>query len=419
MKRIGLFCMLSVAISILLAGDTGLFEALRANDQRAVASLVGNGVDANSRNQQGVTALMQAALHASPRLMKLLLDHGADPNARNPLGVTALMWAAGDPAKVKLLLEYRADVNIRANSGRTALIIASAYPGNLQSIRLLLAKGADPKAVDEAGDGPLGNAAGAADLEMQKELLATGASVNERSSRGGSLRGLTPLMRAAGANCVECVRLLLAHGSDVNAVSNEARVVKAGLQEHGRLTPLLMAVEWGNQELIRLLLDKGASLEARDSRGLTALMLAVTNERQDVQSVRLLLDRGAAGEVRASDNQSALSWGRKWGRKTEIVRLLEEHGGRPDDATPYVPARLDPQERSPAEAVERSVALLQASNTVFFRKSGCASCHHQMLAGILVGAARDRGLKVDEKLAEEQLKAARLHYKGLCRGECR
>jgi ankyrin repeat protein len=406
MKRIHLVWMLAVGITTPLAGDTSLFEAIRVNDERAVASLVGNGVDANSRNQQGATALMQAALHASPRVMKLLLDRGADPNAQNPLGATALMWAAGDPEKVKLLLEYHATVNVRANSGRTALIIASAYAGNLQSIRLVLAKGADPKAVDEAGDGPLGNAAGAADVEMLKELLGVGASVNERSNRGGSLRGLTPLMRAAGANCVECVRLLLAHGSDVNAVSDEAHVVKAGLQEHGRLTPLLMAVQWGNSELIQLLLDKGASLEARDSRGLTALMLAVTNERQDVRSVPLLLDRGATADVQANDNQSALSWARKWGQDTEIVRLLEEHGGRPGDAMPYVPTKLEPKKRTRAEAVARSVALLQASNTIFFQKSGCASCHHQMLSGILVGVARDRGLQVDEKLAQEQLKAA-------------
>jgi ankyrin repeat protein len=411
MKRIGLVCMLSVGISIPLASDTGLFEAIRANDERAVASLIDNGVDANSRNQQRATALMQAALHASPGVMKLLLDHGADPNAHNPLGATALMWAAGDPAKVKMLLEHRAAVNIRANSGRTALIIASAYPGNLQSIRLLLSKGADAKAVDEAGDGPLGNAAGAADVGMLKELLAAGASVNERSNRGGSLRGLTPLIRAAGANCVECARLLLAHGSDVNAVSDEARVVKAGLQEHGRLTPLLLAVEGGNHELIQLLLDKGASLEARDSRGLNALMLAVTNERQDVRSVRLLLDRGARADVHAMDNQSALSWARKWGRDTEIVRLLKEHGGRPGTAVAYDPPKLEPHRRSAAEAVERSVALLQASNTIFFQKSGCASCHHQMLSGILVGAARDRGLRVDEKLAEEELKAATAVYR--------
>ena len=217
MKRNALVCMVLVAVAIPLAGDSGLFEAIRANDERAVASLLGNGADAKSRNQQGATVLMHAALHAGPPVMKLLLDHGADPNARNPLGATALMWAAGDPAKVKLLIDNGADVTVQANSGRTALIIASAYPDNLQTIRLLIAKGADPKAVDQAGDGPLGNAASAADVEMLKELLAAGASVQERSNRGGSIRGVTPLMRAADANCVECVRLLLAHGSDVNA----------------------------------------------------------------------------------------------------------------------------------------------------------------------------------------------------------
>src|SRR5260370_9201199 len=205
MKRIGLVCMLSVGISIPLAGDTGLFEAIRANDERAVASVVGDGVDANSRNQQGAPPLMQAALHASPGVMKLLLDHGADPNAHTLLGATALMFAAGDPAKVKVLLDFRAAVNTRANSGRNALIIASAYPENLQGIRMLLARGADPKAVDEAGDGPLGNAAGAADVGILKAFLAPRARVNERSNPGGPPPRLTPLMTATGPQRLETV----------------------------------------------------------------------------------------------------------------------------------------------------------------------------------------------------------------------
>ena len=94
-------------VSISLAGQTDLFEALRADDQAAVASMLRSGADANSRNRQGATALMQAALHSSPTVLKLLLDHGADLNANNPLGATALMWAAGDPEKVKILLEHQ------------------------------------------------------------------------------------------------------------------------------------------------------------------------------------------------------------------------------------------------------------------------------------------------------------------------
>lgn len=396
---------------VLLAGavwagsDTGLFEAIRANDEEAVASLLGKGADANGRNPQGATALMYAALHAGPAVMKLLLEKEADPNARNQTGATALMWAAGDPVKTRLLIEKGANVNARANSGRTPLIIAAAYPGNLQTVRLLLAKGADPKTSDETGDGPLGNAASSADVDMLKELLAAGASVSERGNRGPAMRGMTPLIRAANANCVECVRLLLARGSDVNAVSAEARTVKAGLQDLGNLTPLLMAAGWGNPDLIQPLLEKGASLEARDSRGFTALMLAVTNEHQDARSVRLLLDKGAKADVLANDDQSALSWARKWGPDTEIVRLIAGHGGKPDQKAPYLSAKPEGPKPSAAEAVEHGIVLLQASNAIFFEKSGCVSCHHQILSGILAGAARDRGLRVDGKLAEEQLKA--------------
>jgi len=88
---------------------------------------------------------MYAALQAGPPCMQILLEIGADPNSRNTFGATALMWAAGDTAKVRLLIERGADVNARANSGRTPLTIAAAYPGNEETVRLLLAKGPNRK----------------------------------------------------------------------------------------------------------------------------------------------------------------------------------------------------------------------------------------------------------------------------------
>jgi len=93
--------------------------------------------------------------------MKLLISKGADANARNPAGATALMWAAGDAAKAKVLVRAGADVNAISKLCRTPLMIASATAGNLETVRLLLAKGASPKLVDENGDGPVGGAASA------------------------------------------------------------------------------------------------------------------------------------------------------------------------------------------------------------------------------------------------------------------
>ncbi|HET8549616.1 MAG TPA: ankyrin repeat domain-containing protein [Bryobacteraceae bacterium] len=405
MARSFLACALLWAFGAAAADQPDLFIAIRNNDARAAAGLLPKAADANSIGPNGATALMYAALHADTALMKLLLERGANVNGRNPLGATALMWAAGDPSKVRLLIDHGADVNARAVSGRTPLIIASAYPGNIEAIRLLLAKGADPKAVDQTGDGPVGSAASAADVEMLKVLLAAGGSVHERGRRGGPFRNVTPLMRAAGANCAGCVRLLLDSGSDVNAVSADAQTVKAGLQELGRLTALLMAAPWADPEVMRPLIDKGAQLEARDARGITPLMLAVTNERQNAAGVRLLLKRGANADVRAHDGQSALSWARKWGDDTEIVRLLAERGGKPGQANQYIAPKLELRQRSAAEAVERSISLLQSSSGMFFQKSGCVGCHHQMLSWVLIGAARERGLRVDEKTAAEQIKA--------------
>ncbi len=53
-------------------------------------------------------------------------------------------------------------------------------------------------------------------------------------------------------------------------------------------------------------------------------------------------------------------------------------------------------------AAEKSVALLQASGPVFFKKSGCVACHHQSLTAMAVGLARKRGFHVDEELARRQ-----------------
>src|SRR5205809_62232 len=117
-----------------------LFAAIRRNDAAAVALLLQTGGDPNVRNPEGTTPLMYAAIHAAAPLMKLLISNRADPNARNPAGATALMWAAGDARKVKLLVEAGADVSAKSTLGRTPLIIASATAGNLETVRLLLAK---------------------------------------------------------------------------------------------------------------------------------------------------------------------------------------------------------------------------------------------------------------------------------------
>ena len=65
-----------------------------------------------------------------------------------------------------------------------------------------------------------------------------------------------------------------------------------------------------------------------------------------------------------------------------------------------------PQDTAIRHAVERNLPLLQKSGMTSIRKSQCISCHHNSLTAMTVALARDKGIRVDDHLASEQLKAA-------------
>ena len=77
--------------------------------------------------------------------------------------------------KVRLLVEHGADVNAHSKMGRTPLHRRPHAKGAPGIVRYLLSKGADPNTADKAGIAPLTLAALAGDTESVKALLAAGA----------------------------------------------------------------------------------------------------------------------------------------------------------------------------------------------------------------------------------------------------
>lgn len=203
-----------------------------------------------------------------------------------------------------------------------------AWDGRLETLHEYAAPSSDGKT-------ELMEAAGSGDLERARQLLADGATVDDRNANGG-----TALMYAVSAGDVVMARLLLAAGADPNA---RARI---------GWTPLLVGAAKGRAAAITTLLDAGADPGEADAYGWTPLMRAVSAGHVAAVDALLASDRVSL-EAREESGATALhiAAGRGY---TEIVRRLLDAGAEATAAdgagrTPADVARL--QGHGEAEAL--------------------------------------------------------------------
>jgi ankyrin repeat protein len=382
----------------------GFYTALRANDLAGVNALLAGGSDVNAKDERGVTPLMYAAWVGSADAMKLLLDRGADPNATSGAGSTALMFSVTEMAKVRLLIERGADVKKATPRGRTALVLAALSDRSADIVKLLVASGADVKAVDAFKVTALTAAAVGNDLDTIRVLVDAGLDVNATD-----FFGATPLMYSAGHGNLEAVRLFLAKGANVNVVSNDGsfQKVKAGTIALGNFTALHNAAPYGSATLVNVLLDAGANVNVRDVRGMTPLMLAAATDHRGAGVVQALIAKGADVNIKSVAGETALDWARKTGSAATIDSLVK--AGASAAAVP--PVTLPPF--APADvrtSVQRSVTLLEKTSISSAAGGGCASCHSHNVTDIVTSLARPKGLAVDEKAAADRVQLTKVPF---------
>ena len=401
MKRIAVGLLFCITV---LSGQEGgpasdaFYSAIRDNDLTRLQTLLDGGASPNLADPRGgATPLMSAAAVGSLEAMRLLLDKGANVNAASTVGATALMWAATDADKVRLLLSRGADVKAVSQRGRTALFLAARSDRSADIVKLLLAAGADARAVDGAKMTVLSSAVVGNDTDTIRLILdVAGADVN-----APDFGGFTPLMHAAGNRNVAAVRLLLAKGADVNARSGDGsfQKVKAGTIALGYFTPLIAAAPVGSRDLIAALLDAGAKVDAVDVRGMTPLMLTIASDRQDLDAIRLLIARGANVNAKSLAGETALDWALKTGTK-KTIDVLRRAGAvetaHPAAAIPAAAAADVPT------AVERGRMLLTKASTVAAANGGCASCHSHNIVDTVERAGLKKRLPVDDKLRAQR-----------------
>ena len=313
-----------------------LLMALRNAEAQAVRACLIDAKAANVADEDGVTALMYAALYADADTLKQLLARGAQVNAQSKAGLTALLLALGDAEKVKVLLAHGAEPNLRTPQGHTALELAAGRAGAVAVVRLLLEHKADL-----AQGNVMAAAARNGDVEILKLLLAHGADPNNKNKLSGQPAastkraelnrndGLprspflltpsmpvgegTPLMYAAYARNHAAVRFLLEHGADVNARNN------------GNSTALMLAAQMGDLAIVKTLLAHGAEVNAQNVYGYSALLYAVAAEGNEPALLKALLAKDASIHLKAKDGLTPLALASRKG-KTETVRLLTQAG---------------------------------------------------------------------------------------------
>lgn len=384
--------------------DYELLGAAAKGDVVAAKRELDAGANVNAQNVDGKTPLMIAAQSVNYDMIKLLSDHGASFVYQDGIGWDAADWfdfghkglgtgaenklspifrqkaepevklardlmnalAAGNTALAKQLIEQKAYVDFKDKRSKlepTPLIVATDK-GNIEAVKLLLARGPRVDRTDSQGRTPLYFAVGRGNLELVKLLVAAGADPNKKAANGKTSLDLAraanntemiselnrasdvfaarfladaeqleldwkkfdieikkilekPSMNAStpkkprSANDQKLIDVITKGTTDGQAVPDHIQEIQALLQkgadpntttDQGQ-TPLMIAVINKNVSALLVLLQAKASVDVQDANGFTALMHAV--ETDQFTAVGKLLDGGANKSLKDNKGRTA------------------------------------------------------------------------------------------------------------------
>ncbi|MXX89947.1 MAG: hypothetical protein F4213_20965 [Boseongicola sp. SB0677_bin_26] len=282
------------------AGSTALQDAILAEAANAIAALVGLGADVTVE-RDGLTATDLAEATGNDTILRLLDASGDAVNAIR----LAIAARSGDLGRIEAFLAGGTDVNARDADGYTPVLHA-ALAGNMDAVALLAERGGRAEAASGDGLTALGVLVMSGDVEAVGEILSRGASADHRMS------GIPVLSLAVVASDDAMVDLLLDRGADRTLESDDGATpgmlaMSLGLQElAGRLggipepepaTDLVAAVVAGDAATVERLLQAGEDPDRRADNGMPAIVIAAGNG--DFPTARALIDAGA--DVTAGD----------------------------------------------------------------------------------------------------------------------
>ena len=340
------------------------------------ASECGSEVSGNSRQKLPINA---ACSNKHLLVVQLLLGHGTDPSGlgeddkyryrcKLPLHIVA---ADATSELVELLTQHGANIDVAGSDGNTALhhaiaqyarslcysdeVVASSSEKSV--VDDLLENKADVNIANSSGETPLYEAVSGKLLDIVSKMLQVyGANPNKGSP------DKSPLAAACLMQNVKLVDVLLKHGADTNVASTSC-------YPHSKHNlPLFVAVDKGNTDIIRSLLNAGADVNAMNHEGRSVVCFAAKKltsrltshhrhseeeTRKQLSTICILLQRGASFNAPVPVDHSHLCSAvtvlnkaqrnreqYRAGVVTEFLQLMVKHGAMllPDNR----PFRDDP-----------------------------------------------------------------------------
>ena len=265
-------------------GKTSLHGAARGGHLGVVKVLLEHNAHIEARNKYKETPLIRAAINDQAEMVGFLIEQDANIEAEDSQGFTALHRTVrhGRSAAFAMLLEKGAHLGTRSGNGETLLHSAVTGDG-IDMLRILLGLGVDLEAQDHEGLTPLHEAA-----SYDKESALLVLLDNDANVKSKNKYGQTPLHKAASKGNVSAMRTLISRGADLEA------------KDQCNDTPLHLAVMGGRENAVRLLVRLGVNIEAPNSSRLTPLFVAFYARKPSENLVRLLLDNGASMEARTT-----------------------------------------------------------------------------------------------------------------------
>ena len=339
-------------------GDSSLHAAIYGScSKETIQGLIDDGAHVNAANNIGETASLLAACRAQKEIIRLVLVAGADPNIANADGDACLHGAVAADSSEEILqdlIAYGADVNAGNKKGRTSLLLSCFYR-QLDAVKVLGA-GADPTISDEEGFSCIHAAVdGQCSKDVLQSLIDRGAHIDAKRKDG-----TTALLSACRTGQSTSVMFLLDSGADVklrkpdgntclyHAVHGHCsketlqKIIDQGLNvnalNRNGETALMRACYIAQMESVKVLLKNGADPNISNASGYSSL-LAATLGRCTNETLKEIVACKADLDAQMKDGMTALVLA-CLNRRQEAIPILLEAGSNPNIADKYGRASL-------------------------------------------------------------------------------